>query len=323
MHLLTLVAAAKTTNNDDNNNNNNNNNTQNDTTTAEYLEEEKPHVFETHTYGKPTCCDVCDGLLVGLFSQGLQCKYCKLNVHHGEGKGEYDDCKGEAILSACKGQDLKRGPSTVNFSGGIRRFQELIRTHPDLLHECKEQLDRDILHNVKQVIVKEAAEERRSKNLLRLREQFVVPWITALDAFEAVGLTASLGILLYYQSLAVMSMAVLASIVFSIALLPTKDGCTLKTVWIHTSTVIATLLCTWLFVSILIRQLSWILKRKKRLVESFLQEMLTIDSEKDLGIRVSESPEDSAPGVIDLLHHVRSCASPASPFGIMPTAMVF
>jgi hypothetical protein len=195
------------TNNDDDNDNNNNNeeeslvednnnNTQNDTTTAGYLDEETPHVFETHTYGKPTCCDVCDGLLVGLFSQGLQCKYCKLNVHHGQGKGEHDDCKGEAILTPCKGQDLKRGPSTVNFVEGIR------------------QLDRDILRNVKQVIVKEAAEDQRSKNLLRLRERFVVPWIRALDAFEAVGLTASPGILLNYQSVAVMSMAVLASIVF-------------------------------------------------------------------------------------------------------------
>ena len=228
----------------------NNNNTQHDTdNNTGYFEEEKPHIFEKHTYGKPTFCDVCDGLLVGLFSQGLQCKYCKMNVHHGEGKGEHDDCKGEAILTPCKGQDyLKRGPSTVNFAEGVRQFQELMKSHPDLLHECKEQLDRDILHNVKQVIVKEAAEEQRSKNLLRLRERFIVPWIKTLDTFEDIGLKASIGILLYYQSLAVMSMAVLAAMVFSVALFPTKDGVTLKIVWIHTSTVMATLLCTVLFV---------------------------------------------------------------------------
>jgi hypothetical protein len=30
------------------------------------------HVFETHSYQRPTKCDICNGLLVGLWCQGLQ-----------------------------------------------------------------------------------------------------------------------------------------------------------------------------------------------------------------------------------------------------------
>lgn len=44
---------------------------------------DRPHKFMMHSYGSPTYCAVCQGLLVGLWSQGLQCQDCHLNVHRG------------------------------------------------------------------------------------------------------------------------------------------------------------------------------------------------------------------------------------------------
>lgn len=41
---------------------------------------ELAHKFAEHTYKAPTNCGICNGLLVGLWSQGLQCEICGLNV---------------------------------------------------------------------------------------------------------------------------------------------------------------------------------------------------------------------------------------------------
>ena len=69
---------------------------------------EIPHKFVEHSYASPTYCSICNGLLVGLWSQGFQCEVCGLNVHRGEGVDEHDDCKAEALLSSCCGEKVKQ-----------------------------------------------------------------------------------------------------------------------------------------------------------------------------------------------------------------------
>jgi hypothetical protein len=63
------------------------------------------HTFVEHSYPSPTRCQVCTGLLVGLWSQGLQCKICGFNVHRGGGIDGHDNCHDEAMLfTPCPGR---------------------------------------------------------------------------------------------------------------------------------------------------------------------------------------------------------------------------
>jgi hypothetical protein len=72
-------------------------------------------VFVEHTYRSPTDCDVCGGLLVGMWNQGLQCAACKINVHRGGGIGDHDDCFAEAsLLVPCKSNSNSSNTTTNN-----------------------------------------------------------------------------------------------------------------------------------------------------------------------------------------------------------------
>ncbi|XP_071479050.1 serine/threonine-protein kinase D3-like isoform X1 [Diadema antillarum] len=57
-----------------------------------------PHTFVVHNYTKPTICQYCKRLLVGLFRQGLQCKDCKFNCHKRCADKVPKDCLGETPL---------------------------------------------------------------------------------------------------------------------------------------------------------------------------------------------------------------------------------
>ncbi|KAG7369483.1 alkaline phosphatase D precursor [Nitzschia inconspicua] len=175
------------------------------------------HVFERHTYQKPTKCDICDGLLVGLWSQGLQCHECGMNVHRGEGCNGHTNCRAEALLQdggcrkhrqqsatvalQCQNVSSSSSPSSKtsktapynniynsngnNFSEAIQQVRQLAREQPNFFQDVKAQIDRDVKSCVKSIIVSKGAEEQRTKSLLKFRNQLVVPLVALLDRIES------------------------------------------------------------------------------------------------------------------------------------------
>ncbi|XP_017675551.1 PREDICTED: SH3 and cysteine-rich domain-containing protein [Lepidothrix coronata] len=46
-------------------------------------ENNKTHIFQEHIFKKPTFCDVCNHMIVGINAKhGLRCKACKMSIHH-------------------------------------------------------------------------------------------------------------------------------------------------------------------------------------------------------------------------------------------------
>ncbi|BFZ11781.1 hypothetical protein BsWGS_14820 [Bradybaena similaris] len=54
-----------------------------------------PHTFVVHNYKKPTLCQYCKKLLLGLIRQGVQCKDCKFNCHRKCAQIVPNNCTGE------------------------------------------------------------------------------------------------------------------------------------------------------------------------------------------------------------------------------------
>ncbi|XP_071790240.1 serine/threonine-protein kinase D1-like isoform X2 [Asterias amurensis] len=67
-----------------------------------------PHTFVVHSYTKPTICQYCRRLLVGLFRQGIQCKDCKFNCHKRCAEKVPKDCLGEAPLHEREREDQEK-----------------------------------------------------------------------------------------------------------------------------------------------------------------------------------------------------------------------
>ncbi|XP_038074705.1 serine/threonine-protein kinase D3-like isoform X3 [Patiria miniata] len=67
-----------------------------------------PHTFVVHSYTKPTICQYCRKLLVGLFRQGIQCKDCKFNCHKRCAEKVPKDCLGEAPLHERESEDQEK-----------------------------------------------------------------------------------------------------------------------------------------------------------------------------------------------------------------------
>lgn len=167
----------------------------------------EPHEFVEHTYKRPTFCDVCNGLLVGLWSQGLQCKKCGFNVHRGEGIGEHDDCRAEALLKRCyyvpddeqdlncptkncgnnKGKGHVRKSSKLNIGESWKAIHNLAKENKEFVKQVRDQGFKDIKSHAKGAILGTVANTERKRKFRRLKERVVKPFVKRLDTFEERG----------------------------------------------------------------------------------------------------------------------------------------
>jgi hypothetical protein len=258
---------------------------------------ERAHQFEIYTYQRPTYCDVCDGLLVGLWRQGRQCQHCGMNVHHGEGKGEHDDCKAEALLTACWGEkpshnerrlvdpDQQQQPP-IQFPDW-QQIQRFFQNHPNLWEEFTEQTEKDFMKNITEHIIEQATDNERTRKIKRAREYVILPTLRQLTSAENVQLPFfPILWLLSYHIVALTAVAILTAMMFGTALLPTDHGVTSDGILLHTATVGLSIQVDMVVFAVLMRYLSLHFKRKEMIVDNFLQEVATLHVEEDFGVSV-------------------------------------
>jgi len=246
-------------------------------------EEEMPHKFTEHSYTSPTNCGICNGLLVGLWSQGFKCEVCGLNVHRGEGIDDHDDCRGEALLASCPGKKIEEDRP-------IMTLGEAVQKSPHFFQDVTEQMSKDIMTHVKDAVVEAGVEGERSKNLRRIRE-WLVPVIESLDTIEARGEVYSIFVLLRLHVIFALIVSISGLLLFIVALSP-KLGCGFvdATVFhlavMHEMTILGTIHVCLVTISFVICYYSMLFRRKSVIMEEFLLDMFGIIAEEDIGISV-------------------------------------
>eukprot|EP00562_Extubocellulus_spinifer_P019686 CAMPEP_0178588510 /NCGR_PEP_ID=MMETSP0697-20121206/27073_1 /TAXON_ID=265572 /ORGANISM="Extubocellulus spinifer, Strain CCMP396" /LENGTH=400 /DNA_ID=CAMNT_0020224867 /DNA_START=176 /DNA_END=1378 /DNA_ORIENTATION=- len=250
------------------------------------------HKFSDHTYKSPTNCDICSGLLVGLWSQGLQCAMCGINCHRGEGIGDHDDCLGEAMLAPCgciQSSSSTADEANKTLGEAIREVRELAQEKPNFFQEVRAQMDKDVMTHVTNAIVSEGVEGQRAKNFRRIKEK-LTPLLCWLDDIQAKGELYSLLILLKLH-FKIAFLAGLIGLVGWVLAMVWRHGSLTKSSFhmavIHESTVLVTIHIALLLIAGTFRYYAGFFKRKAIVIDQFLKDKFGIDAKVDIGISVA------------------------------------
>ena len=260
---------------------------------------EHAHSFHEHTYKQPTYCGICNGLLVGLWSQGFKCELCDMNVHRGGGAGDHDDCRAEALLAPCPGPDHaaaevkeKKAMESAKLSDVVSQIRALAE-NPNFLKEISEQVDKDLRARAKEAIVEVAVDDERNKNLRRLKEG-LVPFVAKLDAMVAKGELFVFVVLVTLLSLATIVQTVISLGLFLIALGPRHGFLSITSFQLaamHDATVTAALHTVLAILSAVAFHLACLFKRKQNLIDRFLLDAFRINAATDVGISVADAAQ--------------------------------
>jgi len=249
---------------------------------------EKAHNFQDYTYPSPTYCDICNGLLVGLWSQGLRCSTCGMNVHRGEGLEGHDDCRAEALLTSCNNAQFVDIPR-MSIRSKIRGIANIP------IGDIKQQMDKDVKAHAKRAIVKTAVKEEKIKKFKRIKAR-LVPFIEKADEIESRGELKAFLFLIKYQALFAIVIGSITHVSFALVLYPRNGVLTLPAlngIAINTTTVMFSLHATLFAMSLSLKHIARLFRRKVNLVNQFLIEVARIEAEDDLGISVDGASKRS------------------------------
>lgn len=248
-----------------------------------------PHKFNVHSYGSPTYCAVCQGLLAGLWSQGLQCEVCGINVHKGEGIDEHDDCRLEALLWPCPGKKIREDE--------VLTLREAMNLSPNFIKDVTDQIGKDLHSHAKDIVVGAGVAEERSKKLRRLRTH-VLEVVEVLDSWEERGGLYCIFLLLRLKFMFSVIVMVVGIVMFNLALCP-KLGLRFwnSHVWhfafMHLLTIFYSIHLCLIITVLMIRFGANLFMQKALILDRFLRDIFDMDAEKDLGISVVDAAKRS------------------------------
>jgi hypothetical protein len=178
-----------------------------------------------------------------------------------------------------------------SMTSAIQQVRQLARERPNFFRDVKEQIDRDIQSRVKTMIVSKGAQEQKTKSLFRLRTNVILPTIQYLDKIEKnqLGSMFIYGLLIGGHMILSLLVCFVASAGFALALFSTTTKGVSKSITIsHNVTILYAFHMAMLLLVLLVRRFVQLIHRKSKILDSFLQEVLSISSKEDLGISVQE-----------------------------------
>ena len=251
-----------------------------------------------------------------------------MNVHRGEGINGHTNCRAEALLQdgGCRRhlrqcQEVKAVATTAvannqdansptnnnnnnenNLGDAIQQVRQLARERPNFLREVKAQVDRDLQSRVKSMIVSKGTEEQKSKSLLRLRTNIVVPTVQWLDWMEDAasahgygGWKLAYGLLLVMHISIVLLVCGVTWMGLSVALWRTTTMSVTDdnseatfSVSSHVAAILYSFHMALALLVLIVRRLVFVMHRKSRVMDQFLQEVFSLSAEEDLGISVRQ-----------------------------------
>jgi hypothetical protein len=177
-----------------------------------------------------------------------------------------------------------------NFTDAIQQVRQMAKERPNFFRDVKAQMDRDLQSRVKSIIVSKGTQEQKSKSLLRLRTHVVVPTVRLLDRIERKGGWLSYGML--------MAMHVVTAVVVCGVCWTGLSVASWKTTTAHDDRVTAAAghlvainyaFHMAVFASVMVvRRVVFVMHRKSKVLDQFLQEVLSLSAEQDLGISVHQ-----------------------------------
>jgi hypothetical protein len=230
-----------------------------------------------------------------------------MNVHRGEGAGDHDDCRAEALLMSCPGGHghSHKGNDNPNPNPNSRKNNQqqaqppvlketlqqvlqMAKERPNFWQDLRDQWDRDLNSQVKDIIVAHGTDGERSKKLLRARN-VIVPWVERLDRIEMQPQIVHISILLVFHLAVAIPIGIMGWIGFVLALAPKYGLLTESTQQLadlHNATLLCSLHMALLLLVLLLRRLVYLINRKSNVLDQFLRSVLKLETENDLGISV-------------------------------------